>query len=221
MLLSVPAWAARPFVTDDARLTTAGSCQLESWMRVYPESSEVWALPACNPGGNLEVTLGGGLAAVSGSPATGDYVLQLKSLFRPLVTNGWGAGWSIGTVQHPQATPGPNVLGSTYAYLPVSVSFLGDQAIMHANVGWLRDKASNQDRRTWGLGFEIPTVSRLTLIVESFGDDQNRPFWQSGVRFAVVPNLFQIDATVGQQAGSDAGGRWLSLGFRWTPDRLF
>ena len=24
-------WAARPFVTDDARLTTAGSCQIESW----------------------------------------------------------------------------------------------------------------------------------------------------------------------------------------------
>ena len=27
--LALPALAARPFVTDDARLTTAGSCQLD------------------------------------------------------------------------------------------------------------------------------------------------------------------------------------------------
>lgn len=26
---ALPAQAARPFITDDARLTTAGSCQLE------------------------------------------------------------------------------------------------------------------------------------------------------------------------------------------------
>ncbi|NCV70156.1 MAG: hypothetical protein EBW55_05505, partial [Betaproteobacteria bacterium] len=43
------AHAARPFVTDDARLTTAGSCQLESWTRVNraskpsARSEEYWA----------------------------------------------------------------------------------------------------------------------------------------------------------------------------------
>ena len=60
------AHAARPFVTDDARLTTAGSCQLESWMRVYRQSEEIWALPACNPSGNLEFTVGGGKARNDG-----------------------------------------------------------------------------------------------------------------------------------------------------------
>ena len=40
------ALAARPFVTDDARLTTAQSCQLETWVRTYPDSREAWALPA-------------------------------------------------------------------------------------------------------------------------------------------------------------------------------
>ena len=65
MLIAVPAgsaWSARPFVTDDARLTTAGSCQLETWTRMYRDSTEFWALPACNPGGNLELTAGGGQA---------------------------------------------------------------------------------------------------------------------------------------------------------------
>ena len=33
-------WAARPFMTDDARLTTEGSCQVESWARLYTSRSE-------------------------------------------------------------------------------------------------------------------------------------------------------------------------------------
>ncbi|MEW6563131.1 MAG: hypothetical protein AB1400_07865 [Pseudomonadota bacterium] len=40
LLLPTPAWAARPFVTDDARLTKANSCQLESWTRSYSGSRE-------------------------------------------------------------------------------------------------------------------------------------------------------------------------------------
>lgn len=70
-LLSVPlmllvgassAHAARPMITDDARLTDAGACQVESWVHIHGNQHEFWALPACNPGGNLELTLGGALA---------------------------------------------------------------------------------------------------------------------------------------------------------------
>ena len=78
-------WAARPFVTDDARLTTAGSCQLESWVRAYRSSQEIWALPACNPTGNLEITVGGGSAKLDNAAGwTGDYVFQAKTLFKTL-----------------------------------------------------------------------------------------------------------------------------------------
>ena len=94
--LSAGAYAARPFITDDARLTTGGSCQLESWMRVYRDSRELWALPACNPGGNFEITLGGGRAKANGEAATDDYVLQGKTLFRTLEPNGWGWGLAVG-----------------------------------------------------------------------------------------------------------------------------
>lgn len=221
LLLCQPVWAARPFVTDDARLTTAGSCQLESWMRVYPDSRESWALPACNPTGNLELTLGGGLASGTEGTTT-DYVFQLKTLFKPLTTNGWGLGLAAGTVRHPEINPGPNLLGNTFAYLPFSASFHDDRVIMHANLGWLREHASRQDKTTWGLGAEVQTgLPRLIWIAETFGDDKARPYWQTGVRFALVPHLFQIDATLGQQAGGDRAGQWISLGVRWTPERLF
>ncbi|MGB4346203.1 MAG: hypothetical protein WBJ21_07375, partial [Burkholderiaceae bacterium] len=104
-------------------------------MRLYPNSKELWALPACNPTGNLEFTFGGGRERSQGEQATDDYVFQIKTLFRPLDTNGWGVGFAAGTIRHPKINPGPNILGNTYAYIPLSISLNDDKAIVHANIG--------------------------------------------------------------------------------------
>jgi hypothetical protein len=223
LLIRLPAEAARPFVTDDARLTTAGSCQLESWTRFYADSTEVWALPACNPSGNLEFTFGGGQARYHdlSLPTSEDYVLQAKTLFRTLETNGWGWGAAIGTVRHPEINPGPNLHGNNYIYFPMSLSFADDLLVMHLNTGWIHHKSLSSERLTWGVGSEINATQRLTLIAESFGDNQDNPYWQTGVRYSVVPNLFQVDATVGRQIGNSDSNRWFSFGLRFTPASLF
>lgn len=218
---AAPAHAARPFVTDDARLTTAGSCQLESWLRVYPQSREAWALPACNPGGNLEITAGGGRARHDGEAATQDYLLQAKTLLRTLEADGFGLGFAAGRVMHPTVNPGPNLLGNTYAYVPLTLSFGDGRALVHGNLGWLREHGSGRDNLTWGLGGEVALGSRVSAIAELFGDNRVSAFWQSGVRVFIVPERVQIDATVGGQNDGGPGGRWFSLGLRLTPDRLF
>ncbi len=214
--------AARPLVTDDARLTTAGSCQLETWWRADHQHRELWALPSCNPGGNLEITVGGGQATVEAGPRTFDYVFQAKTLFRPLQTGDWGWGLAIGTVRHPKIEPGPNLLGNTYAYLPFSLSLASDDAVvLHGNLGWLKDKARGNSSTTWGIGGEFRLSERLQGIAESFGDDHGRPYWQAGLRFAVIPERVQIDATLGRQLAPTATPRWFTLGLRLTPERLF
>ncbi len=216
------AMAARPFVTDDARLTTAGSCQVESWVRVYRSSQELWALPACNPTGNLEITVGGGSAKLDNAAGwTGDYVFQAKTLFKTLEPNGWGIGAAVGTVQHPEINPGPNLLGNRYAYIPLSLSFADDLLVVHVNTGWLRDKATNKDLMTWGLGTELNLDKHWTLIAESFGNSADSSYWQAGTRYSLIPGLLQLDATAGQQAGGAMSHRWLSLGVRFTPAKLF
>lgn len=222
-ILWLPGWtqAARPFVTDDARLTTAGSCQLESWSRLYRDSVELWALPACNPGGNLEFTGGAGIAKSDSASGTTDYVFQLKTLVRPLTPNGWGLGLAVGTVRHPAVNPGPNQFGNHYAYLPLSLSFDDDRIVLHANVGWLHDRRSDRDSTTWGIGAEINLAERWLGIVEVFGDDRHNPFWQFGARYAVVPGQVQVDATIGEQLSGQSGGRWMSFGLRLTPDHFF
>jgi hypothetical protein len=97
-LAGLPAWAARPMITDDARLVDAKSCQVESWVRRNRDSTEFWALPSCNFTGNLELTLGGSRTREAGRTETTDVVAQGKTLLRPLATDSWGVGLALGTV---------------------------------------------------------------------------------------------------------------------------
>ena len=214
------AWAARPFVTDDARLTTAGSCQIESWLRSYRNSTEVWFLPACNPSGNFEITAGVGKNYQTQGDSS-DYIVQLKTLLKPLKPNGVGVGLALGQVSHPSVYPGPNLFGNRYAYVPVSVSMFDDQLIMHTNLGLLQDKLSHQTTQTFGFGAEILLKPQWLGIAEIYGDQRGARFYQTGVRYSVVPDLFQVDATVGGKAQGSVEDRWFSVGLRYTPERLF
>ena len=221
LALPFSAHAARPFITDDARVTTERSCQLESWMRIYPQSKEAWALPACNLTGNLEITMGGGHAHYDAATSTVDYVFQAKTLFRELKTNDWGIGFAAGKVMHPAVNPGPNLLGNTYAYVPVTFSLLDDRAFVHLNGGWLKDRATQRNNATWGIGGEYWMTPRVSVLAENFSDNRAKPYWQTGFRTFVVPDRVQVDATMGNQYGATRDGRWFSIGIRLTPDSLF
>jgi hypothetical protein len=218
LCLSHSAHAARPLVTDDARLTNAHSCQLESWVRAYEGGREMWALPACNFGENFEVTLGGGVYRnQEENYRTEDWIVQFKTLFKPLETNGWGWGLAAGHVKHTDIQPGPNQLGNTYFYVPVSFSLRDDAVIVHLNMGMLRDKQASELKASMGLGAEFKLGGPFKGIAEVFGDNTQNPFYQLGVRYSLVPEVFQVDGTLGQQVNGDSESRWLSIGLRWTP----
>ncbi len=221
VLISPVVLAARPFMTDDARITTAQSCQLESWTRLYAKSSELWAFPACNFTGNLEITAGGGQARYQGASSSNDYVVQGKSMLKTLETDGYGVALAVGRIHHPAASAGPNALGSTYAYLPVTFSLLADRAFVHTNVGWARDRLTQRDNLTWGVGGEYTIIRQVNVMAETFGDNRSSPFWQAGLRIFLVPDRVQIDSTIGNQRYGDRDSRWISIGIRLTPERLF
>jgi hypothetical protein len=219
MLASKAAYPARPFVTDDARLALAQSCQLESWSRVYSSSTEFWALPACNPTGNLEFTLGAGRVHQS-NYATNDYVLQVKTLFKEMAPGGVGWGLAVGKIAHPSINPGPNLLGNQYAYLPISFLSQSSRQAIHLNLGALQYDRTGQTRATWGLGLEQHSTDRLHFIAETFGDHRSQPYFQAGVRYFVIKDLLQIDATLGGQLDGPASGRWISFGLRYLPESV-
>lgn len=214
MLAAGAARAARPMVTDDARVVDAKACQLETWLRHNRGSTERWALPACNPTGNLELTYGGALTTEFGQTTTTDVQLQGKTLFRRLETNGWGMGLVVGHLRRP-AEPRHDVLGNLYTYVPASFSLYDDRLVMHINVGAARPENSGRHRLTGGIGAEVQLTSALYFIPEVFSQSAGRPQYQAGIRYWVVPDRVQIDATYGDRMGhAGSERRWFSLGLR-------
>nr|WP_051237131.1 hypothetical protein [Ottowia thiooxydans] len=208
MLTATASHAARPMNTDDARTVDPKACQVESWVRQNADSTELWAIPACNPTGNLEIAAGGSHARGDIEGSRNTVVLQAKTLFKPLEPNGWGWGLAVGTAQHARPPSGRD----WYAYIPVSRSILDDRAVLHLNVGWLREGLSRRNFMTWGIGSETQLSERVWLIGETFGQNEGRPLYQAGLRYWVVPNRVQVDATYGNRLGG--GERWFSIGLR-------
>ncbi len=212
-----PAHAARPMITDDARLTDAGACPVESWAHIHGQQREFWALPACNPGGNFEFTLGGALAYNSGRQESGAQVIQGKTLLKPLETNGYGIGLAAGYATQ----PGNGHSGNPYFYIPVSFSLADDRIVLHTNLGYTRERENQENRLTWGLGSETQLTEKTWLIAEAYGQDRGSPFFQIGVRHWIVPGHVQVDTTYGSRIGEFSDQHWISIGLRLISPALF
>ena len=208
------AHAARPMITDDARIVDPKACQVESWIKRNRESTEFWALPACNPTGNAELTFGGARTREDGHDAFTDNLVQAKTIIRPLEANGWGAGFAVGTVRHPRREIANGWPGDMYFYVPVSVSYADDWWVLHLNAGALRVRDEKRTVATWGVGNEIKLRDDLFFIPEVFHNEVGRPFYQVGVRYWVVKDRMQMDATFGNRLASDTAERWFSIGLR-------
>ncbi len=222
LLCPGPASAARPMVTDDARLTDAGACQLETWLRFNRSSTEYWALPACNPGGNLEITVGGAFADSRGLHHA-DTVVQFKTLFKPLETDGWGYGLAVGRARHIGAGVDDTSNLQRYVYLPISRSLFGDRLVIHTNIGATEPSGGERLRGIGGIGGEldITGAGRTWLMGEVFDQQAGRPFFQVGLRRWLVPGHVQLDATYGDRLDDGSAARWFTLGLRLISSPLF
>ncbi len=203
--------AARPMNTDDARIVDAKACQLETWVRKNRDSTEFWALPACNPTGEFELTVGGTRTTDKTQDHSAALQMQLKTLFKPLEPNGWGVGLALGTFRN----NGPVGGYEPYLYVPMSWSLRQDDSVvLHTNLGWLRDHQVRKHHLTWGAASEVQVSPRTWLIGEVFGQNTGKPSYQVALRYWIVPNRVQVDTTYGNRFGSGSGDRWFSVGLR-------
>jgi hypothetical protein len=215
-----PAYAARPFVTDDARIVDAGGCQIETFYKRQQREgeSEFWFLPGCTPAKVLdqtEFTVGGYKTnnSVLGSAST--TIAQVKTLIRPLTTDGWGFAATVGAARQPQGlSPGSDSAWNPYINLVSSLSFAQDAMVVHVNAGALRDKGVERTLYSWGLGTEIALKGRLAGIAEAYNQEGETPSSQVGLRLWIIPDRWQMDATLGTQNASAARRTWTSLGVR-------
>ena len=209
---SVSLFAGHPLVTDDARIVDGKACQIESWMERSSERSTYWVLPACNFTGNLELTVGGAWTREDHGTRNSEVVLQGKSIFKSMDTNGWGLGIAAGTLWHPRDNSNHRDYG-LYAYLPASISFEDDRIIIHGNLGWNRDSAEQASHLQWGLATEMEIIKPLSLFAEVFGKEQGHPSFQFGFWYWIVPDRVQVNTAYGNCFGTPGGGYWFSVGF--------
>lgn len=213
---ALPALAARPMITDDARVVDAQACQVESWQRINRDGpNRFWAVPACNPTGNLELSVGGAQGrtdAPGGERRLVANLFQGKTIFRPLAPDNWGFGLAVGR-SHDLPGDSPSV-ASNYFYVPVSWATRGDDVVLHLNLGLRDDRGQHRTFGTWGLGSEIRLAPHVQLIAETFGESRNGTHVHGGLRWWVVPDRVQVDATMGSRLQAGTTNRWMSLGLR-------
>jgi hypothetical protein len=238
LVASPGAFAARPFNTDDARIVDPDGYQIEAYVKGQRgvKQTEYWFLPAHNFGGALdrfEFTLGGNLFRSDENGNSNSIIGQVKTLLKPLETNGIGFALTLGVTRFKPGTPGaafvvpidpadPTAAGGTsteVAYNPYvngisSVSVFDDAFVFHFNAGAIRDNVDKTTIGSWGVGAEIRVTDRWFGMAETYGLSNEKPAYQVGVRFWAIPGNLQIDSTYGWQHSSPANLRWVSVGVR-------
>lgn len=233
---AAPAWGARPFNTDDARIVDPGGYQVESYVRDQRRKSETeyWFLPAHNFGGALERmewTLGGNVIHSDRLSNSNLVVAQVKTLLKPLPENGIGFALTVGVgrlkpgvgedvptqfgpADVPDGASSSESRFNPFFNLISSVSLAGGQFVLHANGGLTRETREDLTQRNWGFGAEIFGLARFYPIAEIYGLSGEKPAKQVGLRYWLRPNRFQIDGTYGWQPADPRDNRWISLGVR-------
>ncbi len=196
-----PAHAAGgAYLVDDASITPAGHCQLESWIQALSGGqSLLTANPACSTG-PVEWTLG---FAAQAHPFQHQEAPAVKWMLRDPDKNSWGLALQANVTY----SNGHVLTQSTYA----AATFGLDAAkrwSLNTEVGELRRQGS-----TWkplaGVGIEFKALSDITLLAEHLRSSQGPSVSQAGIRWLLGGN--SIDLIAGHNSLQDHSN-WMTVG---------
>ena len=202
-------YAGRPLDTEDAEIIDEGRCQLESWTFQSRSTKRYWLVPACNPFGNLELQVGFAREQPDDAPRHNDYVLQAKTLLKPLEENGWGIGL-VGSAA--RFGGGDERTWGYSALVAVSRSLDDNRARLHGNAGAVYVYRTRHLGGLWALAGEFDVTERVTAVAEVLGVAGEGRLAQVGARLWIVPDRVQIDGSVGRTNFSGRTESFFTLG---------
>lgn len=194
--------AAASLLVDDAGITDAGQCQLESWVRHTDAGQEWTTVPACTLA-NIEWSLG--LTRAAGD-ARRQYALGAKRVLVESASRHWGLalGASIGGNAHrPRADDGALNVALTIA------PGVQDRVQVHLNLGWAAQGAARG--RTGGIGMEIGMTHAWSVLAETAHDAARERGSQLGLRRVLWPGV-SVDLLAGRMH-HPGDSHWMTLGF--------
>jgi hypothetical protein len=225
-----PAFAVRPFVTDDARVVGEHQAQIETSVRYDQDMFTNLNLFAFGPTVRSEVTLGftNGFALDKESnrsySATGP-LMQFKYLFWEAKKNSYpGMAIAMGGAPPVGKAAFKPEKWSEFVFLAATESlFDNERVLIHANLGI--STTNPESVATWGLGTQIRMIGGLHAVMEVFYNDpyagKTGGAYQVGFRH-IVSDSVQIDMTMGGGIfGSEQMPTFAGMGLRMVSDKLW
>jgi hypothetical protein len=152
-----------------------------------------------------------------------EYVVQGKTLLRPLRPDGWGAGVVLGAGRDP-ALAGTSPDARSYdAYVSLSRAFAGDRVVLHQNTGWIYQRAGNErsfrgrHALSWAARVDVAVGGGrgppVVAVAEAYGPAGVDPEFQVGLRAFPRPDAVQVDLSYGGllRTGRPAAGWTVGL----------
>lgn len=201
------AHAGTSLFIDDAAVTPAGHCQVESWARAYSPGREFTVVPACNIAGT---EFGVGLSHYSQPVSSNTWSVGIKHLFRDIDTQSWGMAVSLGASRDdmPERTTNWSV------NVPISIALdANHDALLHANVGLSKNHGQHA-AVTGGVGLELAVAESWNLLGELYGDHHHTVLGQLGLRRALSEHT-SLDMLIGHQ-DEKRSSPWVTLGLNIT-----
>lgn len=205
---------AQQMVVDDATVLIDKQAQLEAWYG----TEESWIQPSLSlshlwdftPGIIFDTANEGGLSNIFG---------ELKYVPTDLDFDGYSYGWTGAVVFDTDGR-----VDRVYSYIPFTKFILDRTSKVHLNVGFDgRDNVAGD----WEYGFttgiraDLGLTDRFTILTELFTTDFETPSFQAGVRFIVVPGLFDVDVTYGESFRSEVSYPGFNVGISLRPNRIW
>ena len=195
-----PLYAARPMITDDARVVDRHSCQLETWGVYDSEIGEYWAIPGCN--------------LLFGAR---QFIVGAKKIFNDLEKDGYSYGLVVGNAYNFKRSKYRN---DHYLYMPISAAFFDNTLLLHSNFGYKLERESHDSHiYNVGLGLEQQLTQRVWILGESFYERFDNAKFQLGLRIWLVQDKIQLDGTYGNAFRGKEG--WVSVGLRFLGPVMF
>lgn len=217
LLLALPAFAGRPFTTEDASVLEDKACQVEAWVNHGREATTGWLVPACNFGRGIQWQVGAARTRAEGRSMFSEAYVQAKTVFPGAEDSPWKAGLVLGAIRRPLQ---PEHSGWDNPLVIVPISYFGDGVAIHVNAGSLRDRAESRNLTLWGIAAEANASERWTLLGEVFGENAARPFVRVGARFAAIKDHLDVDVSAVTRPGGTREERFVSLGVTWLTGRI-
>lgn len=183
LLASSSAWAGHPLASETADALEKGACEAEFANALEsttgnPASRQIGTVLGCGIGWNTQAAVAltrerAGAERADSFGLIGKSLLWEGSGLTPSMALRYGAHWA--------RLPGEGGKLEEVEVVAVASWALPRGALLHANVGWVREHADKRQLARWSLGVE--TSGPLVVAADVFGDDRSDPWGSVGLGF--------------------------------------